>query len=304
MAKMIINAPEAPAAVGPYEQGYVHNGIFYSSGQIPINPATGAIEAVTITEQAEQVCKNLGAVLEANGLTFTDAVKTTCFLADMGDFAAFNEVYAKAKQLNPELPDGIQMFMSEDEEPNAFATGRKTVCFTRGLFNCYNDEQIKGVLSHEFGHLAHKDTDTILVVSVGNLIITTIFTIVRVIANIMMFMGEFFTAVFSRSWGGVIASIFIGLGRVIADFILVWLMRLWNQLGVWLCMHSSRKNEYRADQYAYQCGYAYALCEVLDSFGTEKSAQGIFAALASSHPENLDRIENLNGLMTGALEVQ
>ncbi len=216
----------------------------------------------------------------------------------------FNEVYAKAKQLNPELPDGIQMFMSEDEEPNAFATGRKTVCFTRGLFNCYNDEQIKGVLSHEFGHLAHKDTDTILVVSVGNLIITTIFTIVRVIANIMMFMGEFFTAVFSRSWGGVIASIFIGLGRVIADFILVWLMRLWNQLGVWLCMHSSRKNEYRADQYAYQCGYAYALCEVLDSFGTEKSAQGIFAALASSHPENLDRIENLNGLMTGALEVQ
>ena len=216
----------------------------------------------------------------------------------------FNEVYAKAKGLNPELPDGIKMFMSEDEEPNAFATGRKTVCITRGLLNYYNDEQIKGVLSHEFGHLAHKDTDTILVVSVGNLIVTVIFTIIRVIANIVMWFGEFLTAIFSESWGGVIASIFIGLARIIADFILVWLMRIWNQIGVWLCMHSSRKNEYRADQYAYQCGYAYQLCEVLDSFGTERSAQGVFAALASSHPENADRINHLNDLMTGAVAVE
>ena len=91
----VVATTNAPAAVGPYEQGYVHNGIFYSSGQIPINPATGAIEAVTITEQAEQVCKNLGAVLEAAGAGYDNVVKTTCFLADMADFTAFNEVYAK-----------------------------------------------------------------------------------------------------------------------------------------------------------------------------------------------------------------
>ena len=86
---------KAPKALGPYSQGYVHGGIFYSAGQIPINPATDTIEAVTIEEQTEQVCKNLGAVLEAAGTSYDKVLKTTCFLADMADFAAFNEVYAK-----------------------------------------------------------------------------------------------------------------------------------------------------------------------------------------------------------------
>ena len=86
---------KAPKALGPYSQGYVHGGIFYSTGQIPINPETDTIEAVTIEEQTEQVCKNLGAVLEAAGTSYDKVLKTTCFLADMADFAAFNEVYAK-----------------------------------------------------------------------------------------------------------------------------------------------------------------------------------------------------------------
>ena len=86
---------KAPKALGPYSQGYVHGGIFYSAGQIPINPATDTIEAVTIEEQTEQVCKNLGAVLEAAGTSFDKVLKTTCFLADMGDFAAMNEIYAQ-----------------------------------------------------------------------------------------------------------------------------------------------------------------------------------------------------------------
>ena len=91
----VVATEKAPKALGPYSQGYVHNGIFYSAGQIPINPATDAIEAEDIQGQAEQVCKNLAAVLEAAGTSFDKVVKTTCFLADMGDFAAFNEVYAK-----------------------------------------------------------------------------------------------------------------------------------------------------------------------------------------------------------------
>ena len=86
---------KAPKALGPYSQGYVHGGIFYSAGQIPINPETDTIEAVTIEEQTEQVCKNLGAVLEAAGTSYDKVLNTTCFLADMADFAAFNEVYAK-----------------------------------------------------------------------------------------------------------------------------------------------------------------------------------------------------------------
>ena len=86
---------KAPAAIGPYSQAIDFNGILFTSGQIPLDPATGEVVGTSIAEQAEQVMKNLGAVLEANGLDFTAAVKTTCFLADMADFAAFNEVYAR-----------------------------------------------------------------------------------------------------------------------------------------------------------------------------------------------------------------
>lgn len=89
------NTDKAPAALGPYSQAVAANGFLFTSGQIAIDPAVNEITAKTIEEQAEQVMKNLSAVLDANGLTFEDAVKTTCFLADMGDFAAFNEVYGK-----------------------------------------------------------------------------------------------------------------------------------------------------------------------------------------------------------------
>ena len=91
----VVATDKAPKALGPYSQGYVHNGIFYSAGQIPINQATDTVEAETIAEQTEQACKNMGEVLKAAGTSFDKVLKTTCFLADMGDFAAFNEVYAK-----------------------------------------------------------------------------------------------------------------------------------------------------------------------------------------------------------------
>ena len=91
----VVATDKAPKALGPYSQGYVHNGIFYSAGQVPINPETGEVEAETIEGQADQVCRNLGAVLTEAGTSFDKVLKTTCFLADMGDFAAFNEVYAK-----------------------------------------------------------------------------------------------------------------------------------------------------------------------------------------------------------------
>lgn len=212
----------------------------------------------------------------------------------------FDEVYAKAKELNPELPNDIKMFMSDDMDPNAFATGRKTLCVTRGLLS-YSDEHIKGVMGHEFGHLAHKDTDQILIIAVGNMIVSAIFVIVRVIANISMIIGEFLTAVFSESWGGIFASIFIGIARVVSDFILVLMMRAWTQIGVWLVMHTSRQNEYRADAYSHQCGYGYALSEVLESFGTGHGKDGLFAALESSHPDNGERVRRLREMAPAAV---
>ena len=90
----IISTDKAPGAIGPYSQGYVAHGFVYTSGQIPVVPQTGEIPE-GITAQAEQSCRNVGAILAAAGIGFENVIKTTCFLADMDDFAAFNAVYAK-----------------------------------------------------------------------------------------------------------------------------------------------------------------------------------------------------------------
>ena len=111
----VTSTPNAPAAIGPYSQAVAVNGFLFTSGQIALVPETGEIAGDTIQIQAERCCENLKAVLEANGLDFDAVIKTTCFLADMGDFAAFNEVYAKHFISKParscvavkELPKGV-----------------------------------------------------------------------------------------------------------------------------------------------------------------------------------------------------
>ena len=90
-----ISTEKAPAAIGPYSQGFLSGNLLFCSGQIPLDPETGAVVGTGIEEQAEQAIKNVGALLECAGLGFENVVKTTCFLADMGDFAAFNGVYGK-----------------------------------------------------------------------------------------------------------------------------------------------------------------------------------------------------------------
>ena len=93
--KKVISTPNAPAAIGPYSQAIETEQFLFTSGQIPIDPAVGEITADTIEGQAEQVMKNIAAVLEEAGLDFSHVVKTTCFLADLNDFAAFNEIYGR-----------------------------------------------------------------------------------------------------------------------------------------------------------------------------------------------------------------
>lgn len=108
---------KAPSAIGPYSQAVICGEMVFTSGQIPINPASGNVEAVTIEQQTEQVMQNLGAVLEASGSSFEKAVKTTCFLADINDFSAFNAVYAKYFTTKParscvavkDLPKGVKV---------------------------------------------------------------------------------------------------------------------------------------------------------------------------------------------------
>ena len=91
----VVQTEKAPAAIGSYSHAVIVGDMVYSSGQIPVDPATGEVAGDTIEVQAEQVMKNLGEVLKEAGSSYENAVKTTCFLADMGDFAAFNEIYAK-----------------------------------------------------------------------------------------------------------------------------------------------------------------------------------------------------------------
>ncbi|MBP3368366.1 MAG: RidA family protein [Clostridia bacterium] len=110
-----ISTDKAPAAIGPYSQAVVVGNLVFTSGQIPLDPETGAVVGETIEEQTHRVCKNLSAVLEAEGLTLENVIKTTCFLSDMANFAAFNGVYAEYFTGKParscvavrELPKGV-----------------------------------------------------------------------------------------------------------------------------------------------------------------------------------------------------
>ena len=110
----VIATEKAPGAIGPYTQGFIAGGFVYTSGQIPVNPADGTVPE-GITAQTEQSCKNVGAILEAAGSGYDKVIKTTCFLADIADFAAFNEVYAKYFTSKParscvavkDLPKGV-----------------------------------------------------------------------------------------------------------------------------------------------------------------------------------------------------
>lgn len=114
MNKTVIETTNAPGAIGPYSQGWIVGDMIYTSGQIPVDPATGVVPE-GISAQAEQSCKNVAAILEAAGVSLESTFKTTCFLADMGDFAAFNEVYAKYFTTKParscvavkDLPKGV-----------------------------------------------------------------------------------------------------------------------------------------------------------------------------------------------------
>lgn len=204
-----------------------------------------------------------------------------------------DEVYQNAKKRNPNLPDDIKIFMSKDKEPNAFATGRRTICLTEGILD-YSDDEIKAVLGHEFGHLAHKDTDAILVVEVGNLIVTGIFIAFRVFVKVITLIFHLLFSIISNSFAEIVVSAFT---RVLIDFALVTLMNIWTKIGTLICLHSSRKNEFEADEYSCSMGYGQKLCEVLDKLDNERGEKNtLWATLNSTHPDTDDRIAHMQEL--------
>lgn len=205
----------------------------------------------------------------------------------------FREVYDKAKKLDPTIPDDVGLFISNDESPNAFATGRKTICVTEGLLHM-PDNQIKATLAHEFGHLAHKDTDLILVVSVGNLIVTAVLVGIRLFISFLQLIFGIMSMFMGGSEGAV-ASITASLTGMMINLFVVGFMWVWTKIGILLVMKSSRGNEFEADEFSFNLGYGNELCILLDSIGGS-GAKGLFANLASSHPDKHDRIANLQEL--------
>lgn len=202
----------------------------------------------------------------------------------------FNEVYAGAKREDLSIADGIELYMCEMAGSNAYAMGRKTICITRGLLN-EKDDVIKAVLAHEFGHLSNKDTDLILVISIGNFVITGAMIFIRLVLIVIGIFLAIFSALIGGSEGkcGVIIGSFMAL---ISTGVMTAMMWIWTKLGLLLVAQTGRECEFEADSFARRLGYGVGLCLYLDS-GRESRPQGIFAALSSMHPVSDERIARL-----------
>lgn len=202
----------------------------------------------------------------------------------------FNEVYARAKQQDPYIADGVELYMSDMDGVNAYALGRKTICISRGLLD-ESEDVIKGVLAHEFGHLSNKDTDLILVISIGNFMITGAMIVVRMILIVF----GVFLAVLGLLMGGDEGKIGVVMGSLtalISTGLLTGMLWLWTKLGLFLVCHTGRESEFEADVFACRLGYGYGLCLFLDK-GISCRPKGIFAALSSMHPMNDVRISRI-----------
>lgn len=210
----------------------------------------------------------------------------------------FMEVIARAKKKHSDfiIDDGITLYIRDDDDVNAFAMGRRTVCVTYGLLSL-TDEQIKAVLGHEFGHLATHDTDLTLLITVGNFIITAIVTIVRVVLafyNIIISV----VAIFAGDEGALM-GILHAFASLITTLCIDGLMWAWTQLGILLVMKSSREAEFEADAFSCDLGYSEALLSFFQILhGMERHAKkggrgNIFAALSASHPDTSQRIARI-----------
>lgn len=206
----------------------------------------------------------------------------------------FIDVKREAKSIYPMIPEDVVIFLNESEDPFAFATGRKTVCISMGMLR-RPEEEIRAALAHEFGHLAHRDTDLLLMVTVGNLIVQLILFGIRLV----LIITELIVGVVGAMLGGedgFVAVALTFLYRVAWTVMLGIISWVWNAIGMILVMRASRQNEFAADEFAFNLGYGMPLCELLKSvdFG---GYSGLFSSIASSHPPKEERIARLRALM-------
>lgn len=196
----------------------------------------------------------------------------------------FNEVYTKAIAAAPRISAKIKLYYTEDNVPNAFAIGRRTVIVTTGLVQSLNTEQLKGVIAHEFSHLIKGDSCLKLGINLSNIFVLIFIIIARLFAYI-----------FSRIR-------VLNFLSVVFDVVLVALFTLWMKIGNLMVAASSRSSEYTADNFAAQIGYGEELCEglsIISECGKDKS---FLATLNASHPSTPDRLQRLYN--SGLIESQ
>ena len=219
----------------------------------------------------------------------------------------FMEVKQRAmrKHRDFHIDENIQLYIKDDLDANAFAVGRRTICVTTGLLEL-SDEEIKGVLAHEFGHLATHDTDLVLLISGGNFIITAIATIFK--AFLLIFKVVVGIASLIAGEDGALTGLLTSITAFFTMLLVDGLMWLWTKLGIWLVMKTSRDAEYEADAFACDLGYTEGLLSFFEDLEYNETRYGIkdrkniFAALSSSHPSTKKRIENIHRRI-GAAEV-
>ena len=225
----------------------------------------------------------------------------------------FNEVLERActKNTGLRVDPKICLYVQNNSDMNAFAIGRRTVCMTTGLLEC-TDEHIKAVLAHEIGHLAAHDTDLMLLITVGNVIIAAGVTILKIAINLVkLFLSAVFMVVGGQEklFGRIINSVCNFLILLCVN-IVMW---IWTKLGILMVMHSSRKEEFAADVFSCDLGYTDGLLSFLENLTVYENAANryskmstmerlkkkteVFTAFSSSHPKATQRIERIKEAM-------
>ena len=207
---------------------------------------------------------------------------------------AFEEVYEQARRKAPNIGE-VELFLMDDDSINAFATGKRTIIMTKGMVNMPIG-QIKAILGHEFGHLAHRDTEILLIPQTGNALFTRVVVVFAFLWKVVIGITEFIIGMFSsdndNSFTGV--RIISWIENFLTEKLLGW----WMSLGTMICTRNNKDNEFAADRFSCELGYAQELKDAFLTMEDGSEIQGYFATLVSTHPATPERVMNINEYMT------
>ena len=201
----------------------------------------------------------------------------------------FIEVYKKARQIDPSISEEVELLMLDGLDVNAFAVGRKTICITEGFVELSSAER-KACLAHEFGHISNKDTDLVLMVTIGNFFITAMLVVIQAVFTFVQWIFKLVGLV--TDGGGTVSGIATVIGTI-ATATAVLLSKWWTKFGAYIVLKANRLKEFDADGFAFNSGYGDGMLSFLNQNISHRQRGDLLAVLASTHPERGDRIEKL-----------